>query len=239
MSRRRAEDLIRQGRVTLDGQTAVLGDRGDATEVVVAIDGVPIPLKAELVYVLLNKPETVISTASDPQGRETVVDLVDVGTRVYPVGRLDADSEGLLLMTNDGTLANLVTHPRYQVKKVYLALVKGSAGAGVVRRLTEGVELDDGMARAGHVKVKDSHKARTMLEIVMTEGRKREIRRMLADVGHPVLRLVRIAIGPIRDAQLEPGSWRHLTIEEVQSLYSDAGATWHDAPTVIDEGDQK
>jgi 23S rRNA pseudouridine2605 synthase len=235
MSRRSAEELIKQRRVTIDGEVAVLGDRGNPNEVVVAVDGVPIPVRPDLVYVLLNKPETVISTVSDPQGRETVVDLVDVGTRLYPVGRLDADSEGLLLMTNDGTLANLVTHPRYQVKKVYLALVKGTPGAPALRRLTEGIELEDGLARAMSVKVKDRHKSQTLLEIVLTEGKKREIRRMMSEVGHPVRRLVRTAVGPIRDAQLEPGSWRHLSIEEVQALYTDAGATWQDAPAIIDE----
>ena len=235
MSRRSAEDLIKQGRVTIDGETAVLGDRGDPNEVVVAVDGVPIPVRPDLVYVLLNKPETVISTVSDPQGRQTVVDLVDVGTRLYPVGRLDADSEGLLLMTNDGSLANLVTHPRYEVKKFYLALVKGTPGTVALRRLTDGIELEDGLATAASVKVKDRHKSQTLLEIVLTEGKKREIRRMMVELGHPVLRLVRIAIGPIRDSQLEPGSWRHLSIEEVQSLYSEAGATWHDAPAIIDK----
>ncbi|MDJ0954816.1 MAG: pseudouridine synthase [Acidimicrobiia bacterium] len=235
MSRRRAEDLIRDGRVTVDGRTAVLGDRGDPATATVAIDGVPIPVRPDLVYVLLNKPEGVVSTAADPQGRETVVDLVDVGTRVYPVGRLDIDSEGLLLLTNDGTLANLVTHPRYGIKKVYLALVRGTPGKAALRRLTEGVELDDGTARAVTASVRDRHRDKTLVEIAMAEGKKREVRRMLDAVGHPVLRLARTAIGPIRDSRLEPGAWRRLTIQEINALYSEAGATWQDAPAIASE----
>lgn len=155
MSRRNAEDLIKQGRVTIDGQVARLGDRGDPARVVVAIDGVPLPTRPELIYVLLNKPEGVISTADDPQGRPTVVDLVDVGTRLYPVGRLDATSSGLLLMTNDGTLANLVTHPRYGVEKTYVALVDGDPGREAIRALLDGVELEDGLARAARALAAD------------------------------------------------------------------------------------
>jgi len=235
MSRRAAEDLIRAGRVTIDGRIAALGDRGDAATAVVAIDGVPIPVRQDLMYVLLNKPEGVISTAQDPQGRETVVDLVDADTRLYPVGRLDADSEGLLLMTNDGTLANLVTHPRYQVPKVYTVLVRGTPGNAVLRNLVEGVELEDGVARAAKARVIDRRENRTLLEIVMTEGKKREIRRMLNALGHRVTRLVRTAIGPVRDGQLLPGSWRPLTITEVKDLYSAAGATWEDAPAMVEQ----
>jgi len=203
---------------------------------VVAIDGVPIPVRQDLVYILLNKPEGVISTASDPQGRETVVDVVDVDARVYPVGRLDADSEGLILMTNDGTLANLVTHPRYGVPKVYTALVSGTPGNAVLRSLVDGVELEDGIARAAKARVLDRRGDRTLLEIVMMEGKKREIRRMLDTLGHRVTRLVRTAIGPVRDGQLLPGSSRPLTIIEVQALYAAAGATWEDAPTIVAEG---
>ncbi len=235
MSRRRAEDLIRDGRVTIDGRTAVLGDRGDPDQVIVAIDGVPIPVRPDLVYLLLNKPEGVVCTVADPQGRETVVDLVDAETRVYPVGRLDIDSEGLLLLTNDGTLANLVTHPRYGVKKVYLALVRGTPGKAALRRLTDGVALDDGPARAVGARLRDRYRDRTLVEVVMAEGKKREVRRMLDAIGHPVLRLARTAIGPIRDSKLEPGAWRRLTIHEINALYSEAGATWEDAPAIASE----
>ncbi len=202
-----------------------------------AIDGVPIPTRPGLVYVLLNKPEGVISTASDPQGRQTVVDLVDAGTRLYPVGRLDANSSGLLLMTNDGTLANLVTHPRYGVEKTYVALVKGVPGKEAIRTLLSGVVLDDGTASAARARVITDHRDRAQLELVMTEGRKREVRRMLEAVGYPVLALVRVAIGPVSDSDLAAGSWRMLTIKEVSALYAAAGATWEEAPTMM-EGDK-
>lgn len=229
MSRRRAENLIRAGRVTLAGRVAVLGDRADRETAEITIDGVPLPVRADLVYYLLNKPQGVISTADDPQGRTSVVDLVDAPTRVYPVGRLDADSEGLLILTNDGTLADLLTHPRYQVTKTYLARVVGSPPRSALRSLEEGVELDDGIARARSVKLVDSHGNEALVEVVMTEGRKREVRRMLDHVGYPVRRLVRTAIGPMRDVGLPPGESRPLTVEEIRDLYTAGGATWDDA----------
>ncbi len=237
MSRRSAEELIKQGRVTIDGRVAILGDRGDPKAANVAVDGVPLPVRPDLIYLLLNKPPGVISTAHDPQGRQTVVDLAGAATRVYPVGRLDADSEGLLLLTNDGTLADLITHPRNQVTKTYLARVAGSPQPAALRSLVSGVVLDDGPARAKSARIIDSYKDESMVELVMTEGRKREVRRMLAFIGHEVRRLVRTAIGPLRDAHLAPGAVRDLTVEEVRALYSAAGATWHDAPSKrMDEG---
>ena len=229
MSRRRAEDLIRAGRVTLDGKTAILGDRADADTGVVAIDGVPLPVRADLVYYLINKPRGVISTVHDPHGRTSVIDLVDAGTRVYPVGRLDADSEGLLILTNAGTLADLLMHPRYEVSKTYVARVDGSPDRAALRRVIEGVELDDGIARAKSARVLSRHGSEALVEIVMTEGRKREVRRMLDHVGHHVSRLVRTAIGPLRDTQLEQGVARPMTVQEVRELYTAAGATWQDA----------
>ena len=229
MSRRRAEDLIRAGRVTLDGRVAILGDRADRDSALIAIDGVPVPVRADLVYYLLNKPRGVISTADDPQRRKSVVDLVDTPHRVYPVGRLDADSEGLLLLTNDGTLANLVTHPRYEVSKTYVVRVAGTPAAAALRTLETGMELEDGAARARSAKLIGSHGAEALVEIVMTEGRKREVRRMMDHIGHPVRRLVRTAIGPLRDSNLAPGASRVLTVHEVRSLYTAAGATWEDA----------
>lgn len=195
----------------------------------------PLPIRPDLVYVLLNKPLGVISTSQDTHGRETVTDLVDVGTRVYPVGRLDADSEGLLLLTNDGTLTNLVTHPRHGVTKTYMALVKGHPGTAAINSLLAGVDLDDGLAKAVSARVVDRHKSQSLVEIVMAEGRKRIVRRMFDDVGHPVERLVRLAVGSIRDSALVPGDWRMLSLEEVRSLYSDAGAAWDDAPAIFDE----
>jgi pseudouridine synthase len=171
------------------------------------------------VYVLLYKPVGVISTAEDPQGRPTVVDLVDAGTRVYPVGRLDADSEGLLILTNDGDLTERLTHPRYGVTKTYLALVEGHPGRAALRRLTDGIELEDGPARAVSARAIDRSGGESLIEIVMTEGRNREVRRMLDAVGHTVLRLVRTAIDGLVDRELAPGDHRPLTLEEVRRLY--------------------
>jgi 23S rRNA pseudouridine2605 synthase len=229
MSRRRAENLIRAGRVTLGGRVAILGDRADRDTAEIAIDGVPLPVRADLIYYLLNKPQGVISTADDPRGRKSVVDLVDAPTRVYPVGRLDADSEGLLILTNDGTLADLLTHPRYQVPKTYLARVVGSPARSALRSLEQGVELEDGIARARSVRLVGSHGNEALVEVVMTEGRKREVRRMFDHLGYPVRRLVRTAIGPLRDAKLPPGESRPMTVEEIRSLYTAGGATWDDA----------
>ncbi|MGI9649450.1 MAG: pseudouridine synthase [Acidimicrobiia bacterium] len=173
-------------------------------------------------YYLLYKPVGVISTTDDPHQREMVTDLVPDATRIYPVGRLDADSEGLLLLTNDGALTERVTHPRYGITKTYLVEVDGSVGGKAVSRLTAGVDLDDGPARAARARVIDTGESRTLVEVVMTEGRKREVRRMFDVIGHPVRRLVREAIGPIRDRQLKPGEWRELNMAEVRSLYAAA-----------------
>ena len=227
-SRRRAEELVARGRVTVDGEPATIGQRVDPETASIVIDGIPLPVRPGLVYLVLYKPAGVVSTASDPQGRRAVVDLVDVPERVYPVGRLDADSEGLLLLTNDGDLAYRLTHPRFGVEKTYTALVEGRVSDAAARDLATGVELEDGAAAALRVRIIDRRPDRTMLEIVMGEGRKREVRRMCEAVGHPVVRLVRTAIGPLRDPGLAPGASRSLTLEEVRSLYAAAGAPWED-----------
>lgn len=219
MSRRAAEYLIRAGRVTVDGSPARLGDRVDPETQTVAVDGTVIPVAPGLVTYLLYKPVGVISTGSDPQGRATVLDLVPEEPRVWPVGRLDADSEGLLLLTNDGELTLRMTHPRYGVSKTYVALVEGEMGERTVRRLTEGVELEDGPARAVSARALDRSGGRTLLELIMEEGRNRVVRRMTEALGHPVVRLVRTAIGPLADRRLAPGSWRRIEPAEVARLY--------------------
>ncbi len=211
--------MVRAGRVTVDGQPAHLGQKVDPATARVEVDGVPLPIRPGLVYYLVYKPLGVVSTASDPQGRPTVVGLVPAETRVYPVGRLDVDSEGLLLLTNDGDLAAWVTHPRHEVPKTYLARVAGAPGRKALRALTTGVELDDGPARALQARLVGQQGAEALVEVVMGEGRKREVRRLLAAVGHPVQALVRTAIGPLQDPTLRPGTWRHLTIDEIRSLY--------------------
>jgi 23S rRNA pseudouridine2605 synthase len=222
-SRRACEELIAAGRVTVDGVVAVLGDRVDPLVGALAVDGVPVPTRPGLVHYLLNKPAGVVTTASDPQGRPTVVDLVPDEPRVFPVGRLDYDTEGLLLLTNDGDLAQRLTHPSYGVEKTYLAEVDGVPTPATLRRLREGVELDDGVtapARANLVQAGDTTSA---LELVIHEGRNRQVRRMCDAVGHPVRRLVRTNIGPLRDPQLAPGRFRALTLAEVRALYAASG----------------
>jgi 23S rRNA pseudouridine2605 synthase len=221
-SRRVAEDLIAEGRVTVNGEVAVLGRRVDADHDHIALDGVAVIARDDLVYYLLNKPAGHVSTASDPQGRPTVVELVPTTPRVYPVGRLDYDTEGLLLLTNDGDLTQLLTHPSFGVVKTYLAEVEGDPAPATVRRLREGVELDDGLTAPARVKVVQRRGDTAAVELGIHEGRNRQVRRMCEAVGHPVRRLVRIRIGPLSDRQLRPGDWRPLSRGEVRRLYEAA-----------------
>jgi 23S rRNA pseudouridine2605 synthase len=218
MSRRAAEEAIRAGRVAVDGVISVLGDRVDVSEQQVTLDSLPIPVNPEIETHLVYKPPGVISSAEDPQGRTTVVDLVSGGMRLYPVGRLDYDSEGLILVSNDGELANRVTHPRYGIEKRYLAMVDGAPSRGDIRRLTSGLELDDGPARAISARIVDRKGGSTLVELTMGEGRNREVRRMFEALGYRVTRLVRTAIGPISDRSLKPGESRRLTAGEIQRL---------------------
>jgi len=222
-SRRRSEELIAEGRVTVDGIPAILGCRVDPGCVRIEVDGVPVVVDTTLVHWILNKPAGFVTTASDPEGRPTVLDLVPDTPRVFPVGRLDLDSEGLLVLTNDGELANLLAHPSHGVEKEYLAEVEGRPAPAALRALREGVELDDGPTRPARVRlVQESAGGTSAVEIVVKEGRKRMVRRMCSAVGHPVHRLVRTRIGPLRDARLRPGAWRALTPDEVRALYAAA-----------------
>jgi 23S rRNA pseudouridine2605 synthase len=219
-SRRHCEELIEQGRVRVNGQVARLGARAEPESDTVDVDGVVIGVAPSLRYYLLNKPTGVVSTAEDPQGRPTVVSLVPSDERVFPVGRLDLDTEGLLLLTNDGGLTHQLTHPSHGVEKEYMVWVEGTPSRGTVRILREGVELDDGVtapARASLV-------APDLLRLVIHEGRNRQVRRMCEAVGHPVRRLVRIRIGPLSDRKLKPGQWRELTTAEVRELEQVAAA---------------
>ena len=213
-SRRVCDDLIAAGRVTVDGTPAVLGQRVDVSSAHVALDGVPVPVAAGLVHYLLNKPAGVVTTASDPQDRPTVVSLVPSSPRVFPVGRLDRQTEGLLILTNDGDLAQLLTHPSHGVAKEYLVEVTGIPQPGALRTLREGVELDDGRTAPARVGVVSPG----VLRITIHEGRNRQVRRMCEAVGHPVRRLVRTRIGPLTDPALEPGRWRPLSSAEVREL---------------------
>jgi 23S rRNA pseudouridine2605 synthase len=218
MSRRSAEEAMQDGRVMLNGRPVVLGDRVDPSKDLLTLDGNPVPVSQDLETHLLNKPVGVISTASDPQGRETVVDLVESDKRLYPVGRLDSDSEGLILVSNDGELTNRVTHPSFGITKKYLVELEGEVSRPTIRLLASGIDLEDGTARAETAKLVDSRPGKSVVELVMVEGRNREVRRMLEAVGHPVTRLVRTAIGGLTDPGLKPGESRRLSASEIQQL---------------------
>jgi 23S rRNA pseudouridine2605 synthase len=214
-SRRACEELIAAGRVTVDGTRAVLGRRVDVATARVEVDGSLVPVAPDLVYYLLNKPDDVITTADDPQGRRTVLSLVPAEPRVFAVGRLDRHTEGLLIMTNDGALSQLLAHPSHGVAKEYVAEVRGGTPApGALRTLRQGVKLNDGLTLPADVGVLGPG----VLRLVIHEGRNRQVRRMCEAVGHPVERLVRTRIGPLRDTTLAPGRWRHLSPEEVRAL---------------------
>ena len=213
-SRRVCEDLIEDGLVTVNGEVAVLGRRVDPDVDRVEVEGVPIGIRPDLVHYLLHKPAGVVSTASDTHGRPTVVSLVPGDPRVFPVGRLDAETEGLILVTNDGDLTYRLTHPSFGVDKEYLAEVEGEPSRGALRRLRDGIELDDGMTAPAQA----SLLAPNLVRLVIHEGRNRQVRRMCEAVGHPVKRLVRTRIGPLVDRTLAPGEWRRLEPDEVRSL---------------------
>jgi 23S rRNA pseudouridine2605 synthase len=222
-SRRAVEQLVRAGRVAVNGEVVHdLGRRVDPARDRVELDGSRLVLDERRRYWLLNKPAGVVTTSADPEGRTTVVQLVPDRPRVFPVGRLDRETEGLLLLTNDGPLAYRLTHARYGVEKRYLAEVE-QLPAGAVPRLRQGVELDDGLARPRRVRVLAGSGGRRMVEVVLVEGRNREVRRLLEAVGAPVRRLVRTAVGPLRLTGLAPGQFRPLRPEEVRGLYKATG----------------
>ena len=217
-SRRTCEDMIIEGRVTIDGVEATVGDKVDPSTARIEIDGALVPVAPGLAHYLLNKPPGVVTTAADPEGRTTVLDLVPDFPRVFPVGRLDLMTEGLLILTNDGAFAHDLMHPSKGVEKEYLAQVRGDPTPASVRSLREGVKLDDGLTAPAKVsRVTDG-----VLRITIHEGRNRQIRRMCESIGHPVERLVRTRIGGVGDATLKPGQWRSLTIKEVARLASAA-----------------
>jgi len=226
-SRRAAEELIAAGRVRVNGAVVRLGHRVDPDRDLVEVDGHVVSVKPGLVHYLLNKPAGVVTTASDPQGRPTVVELVPDEPRVFPVGRLDAATEGLLLLTNDGDLAHRLTHPSFGVEKEYLAQVARPLPAGVLRRLREGVELEDGMTAPAQV----SQPEPGLVRLTIHEGRNRQVRRMLEALGHPVDRLVRVRIGPVSDRRLRPGEWRALTPDERRALEEASGVERRPRPS--------
>lgn len=217
-SRRQCEKIILEGRVDVDGKTvAELGTKVDPQRQKITVDGQPIRRQRH-VYYMLNKPPGVLSTSHDESGRIRAIDLIDAKERVYTVGRLDKSSEGLIVVTNDGDLANQLTHPRYGIEKTYLVRVVGRPTAENFERLRAGVYLAEGFARVANIRVKKQFENCTDLEIMLNEGRNREIRRVLASVGHKVVTLKRIAIGPVRLGDLPIGAYRELTRAEVDTL---------------------
>lgn len=213
-SRRVCEDLIADGRVTVNGVVADLGRRIDVDNDEVAVDGEPVGVRPDLVYYLLHKPAGVVTTAADTHGRPTVLELVPSEPRVFPVGRLDMDTEGLLLLTNDGVLTQRLTHPSFGVEKEYLAHVEGSPSSAAITKLRKGVELEDGLTAPAKVALLGP----SLLRLTIHEGRNRQVRRMCEAVGFPVVRLVRTRIGPLTDTKLKAGEWRDLTLEELRSV---------------------
>jgi pseudouridine synthase len=222
-SRRENEIIIADGRVSVNGHIAKLGDKADPQVDRIEVDGKPLKLNNEQpTYILLNKPRGVISSLEDElkQARTTVRDLIPKSGHLYPVGRLDKPSEGLILMTNDGQIAHRLTHPRYEHEKVYEVELEGAISNQVLDQWRRGVMLDGRITAPAPIEVLKRSKARTRLRIVLREGRKRQIRRIAAGFGHPVRRLVRVRIGPLELGDLQPGQWRSLTPQEVNKLRS-------------------
>ncbi|MPY93764.1 MAG: pseudouridine synthase [Acidimicrobiia bacterium] len=213
-SRRAIEEMVLAGRVRVNGKPARLGQRVDAEHDRIEVDGAAVGVRPGLVYYLLNKAPGVVTTAQDPEGRPTVLEGLPARPRVFPVGRLDLESEGLLLLTNDGELTHRLTHPSFAVEKEYLAHVTGSPNRQALRQLREGVDLEDGTTAPAKVVLVEPD----VVRLVIHEGRNRQVRRMCDAVGHPVRRLVRTRIGPLSDHRLAPGAWRELTQDEVRDL---------------------
>ncbi|MGW4422430.1 pseudouridine synthase [Streptosporangium sp. NPDC004631] len=224
-SRRACEEMIGEGRVTVDGQVVRrFGARVDPAKQVIHVDGKRLPTMPDLVYLAVNKPIGVVSTMSDPDGRPSLADYVaDRTERLFHVGRLDTETEGLILLTNDGELANRLTHPSYGVQKKYWAKVPGKIERDLGRRLKQGVELEDGVAKADSFTLVQEHGQQALVEVVLHEGRKHVVRRMLEEVGHPVIDLARIEFGPVKLGRLKPGTVRTLTLKEVGELYAAVG----------------
>lgn len=222
-SRRAAEELIRDGRVTVNGRVATIGDRVDASRDAVAVDGVGVALDPALRFYAFHKPAGVTTTMRDVHAAKDLHAYLPTGPRVFPVGRLDRDTEGLLLLTNDGELANRLLHPRHGVEREYLAEVEGTPRDRHLASLRRGVELEDGPARAVAATTVGRTGARAAVRLTVTEGRKREVRRMLAAVGLPVTRLVRVRFGPVRLGRMAAGTVRELSADEVRGLYRVAG----------------
>jgi 23S rRNA pseudouridine2605 synthase len=222
-SRRAAEELIRQGRVEVNGERAELGCSVDPLTDRISLDAKPVSLGTQRLVLVLYKPAGCVTTASDPQGRKTVLDFIpDLGVRIFPVGRLDFDAEGLLLLTNDGELANRLLHPRYGISKVYDVKVKGHPDKKAVEQLRSGVSLTEGVTAPAGVEILRELPDAAWVRITLHQGWNRQIQRMGQAVGHPVLKIRRIAYGPVRIGNLRPGRYRLLEVDEIRKIYEEA-----------------
>jgi 23S rRNA pseudouridine2605 synthase len=223
-SRRLCEGFIADGIVTVDGKVATLGDKVDPETAVIHINGQRVVTDTRLVYIAMNKPRGVVSTMDDERGRMAVIDYIgELSTRVFHVGRLDADSEGLLLLTNDGTLAHKLMHPSYEIAKTYRAEIAGPVPRALGRQLKAGVDLEDGPAKVDEFRVIDAFGKQALVELVLHEGRNHIVRRLMETAGFPVARLIRTAIGPIKLGDLKPGRTRRLTNGEIGALFKAVG----------------
>ncbi len=225
-SRRKCEEMITSGQVEVDGELVTeLGTRVDPAKQDIRVDGSRVHIHDKYVTLALNKPRRVLSTMSDPKGRYTLADIIgDKYQRIFHMGRLDYDSEGLILMTNDGELAQHVMHPKYEVEKTYIATVEGHIGGNVCRRLVrQGVQLDDGWIKFDHCAILDQSRDRSVVKVVIHSGKNRIVRRVFDAVGFPVKRLMRVQIGPIKLGEVKPGSYRVLSETEVKSLEQEVG----------------
>lgn len=214
-SRRKSEQLISAGRVQVNGKTASLGDKADPAQDEITLDGNPVVAQSKL-YIALNKPSGYITTLDDPQKRPTVMDLIDVPSRVYPVGRLDIETEGLLLFTNDGDFAERAAHPRYEVEKTYVAHLESALPPAVLAQMSRGIRLSDGMAKGSNMQFLT--RDRTVVELTIHDGRNRIVRRMFEAMGAPAVKLKRIRVGTVMLGDLEPGKWRDLTADELRGM---------------------
>ena len=223
-SRRSANEIIRQGRVTLNGESVIrLGVQVDPEQDRIEVDGRPVQPAERLVTVLFNKPESVLTTVSDDFGRKTVLDFISLPDRIFPIGRLDFNTTGVLLLTNDGDLAYRLAHPKYEIDKVYQAWVTGIVQPDVLEQLQSGVEIDEGVVVNGDTKILRTKKDRNLIEIRIHQGKKRQIKRMMKAVGHPVLSLERTCFAGLTVQNLKRGEWRELSEGEVRKLYEMTG----------------